>query len=343
MPYADSIRGIAIGVLPVFAFLLALAKLDTFKLVQPGRIAVAVFFGGLAAAVAYGFNSLFFFWLGPRVDWYASFGAPWVEELLKAAWIVYLVRSERVGFMVDAAICGFAAGAGFALVENLSYLEQWGGDSLVVWILRGFGTAVMHGGTTAIVGVVSVELLRRGTGRAFLPGLLLAVAIHTGWDVAVLSPLEASLAVVLGLPPLFVLTFSRSEDSLRDWIGSKLAKDIDLMEMIETGQFLETPSGQYLKSLNAFHPTVLGDMLCILQITSELSAASKGNLIRRMAGLAVEHDPELHDKLRELEYLERSVGLAGRSALAPLLSLSPRDRWELKKLSESGPPPLPRR
>ena len=336
MPVADSIWGIAAGVLPVLAFLGALAALDTFKLVRIGRIATALACGGAAALIALAINSLFFDNLEASFDTnYAQFGAPWVEELLKAAWVVYLVRSEKVGFMVDSAICGFATGAGFALIENLSYWEQWGGDGLTVWLLRGFGTAVMHGGTTAIVGVVAVELQRRGTVRAFVPGVLLAVAIHTGWDVALLSPLQASLVVVLGLPPLFILMFVRSEKSLQDWIGSKLAKDIDVMEMIETGHFLETPSGQYLKSLNAFQPQVLGDMLCILQLTSELSAESKGNMIRRMAGLPVEDDPELPGKLKELEYLERSIGLAGRSALGPLLSLSPRDRWELKRLSET--------
>ncbi len=332
---SESIWAIAAGVLPVLAFLGALATLDTFKLVRLGRIATALACGGAAALIAFALNSLFFDLLGSESDTYAKFGAPWVEELLKAAWVVYLVRSEKVGFMVDSAICGFATGAGFALVENISYWEQWGDDGLTLWLLRGFGTAVMHGGATAIVGIVAVELQRRGATRAFIPGLLLAVAIHTGWDVAVLSPLQASMVVVLGLPPLFILLFARSEDSLRDWIGSKLAKDMDLMDMIETGQFLETPSGLYLKSLQAFHPTVLGDMLCILQLTSELSAASKGNMIRRMAGLPVEDDPELHDKLKELEFLERSVGLAGRSALAPLLSLSSRDRWELKNLTET--------
>jgi RsiW-degrading membrane proteinase PrsW (M82 family) len=337
MPTSDTLWGMVAGVFPVLAFLGALAALDTFKLVRPTRIAISLACGGVAAVLAYATNSRLAGLLGANSDAYWQFGAPWVEEILKAAWILYLVRAEKVGFMVDSAICGFATGAGFALVENLVYLEEWSVTGLGIWLLRGFGTAVMHGGATAIVGVVAVEL-RRGERRlAFLSGILLAVAIHTGWDVAILSPLEASMAVLLGLPPLFILLVTRSEESLRDWIGNKLAKDIDLMEMIETGQFLETPSGRYLRSLNALPKSVLGDMLCILQLTSELSAASKGNMIRRMAGLPVEEDPEILEKLQELEFLERSIGIAGRSALAPLLSLSTRDRWELKRLAELKP------
>mgnify|MGYP000417393272 CR=1 FL=1 len=49
---------------------------------------------------------------------------------------------------------GFAVGAGFAVFENLFYLMQAEHRSLLVWFVRGFGTAIMHGGTTATVVIV---------------------------------------------------------------------------------------------------------------------------------------------------------------------------------------------
>ncbi len=322
--------GLTAGILPVFAFLLALKLLDTFRLVRPRQIAVAVGWGGLAGLAALGLNAGLFEATGPQ--WYAKFGAPWVEEALKAIWLVVLIRAERVAFLVDAAICGFAVGAGFALVENLAYLEQLLGGGIALWVLRGFGTAVMHGGAAAIVGVVAIGLRRSGRWLAMVAGLAVAIGVHTLWDMGVLTPLAASLTVVLGLPPLFVLIFERSEKALHTWMGQKLNQDVELLEMLTTGNFLETPAGSYLRSLNAFAPEVLGDMVCLLQVSSELSAAAKGERIRQWAGLPVAADSELEAKLRELEFLEKSVGLAGLHALAPILPLSSRDRWELQEL-----------
>ena len=62
------------------------------------------------------------------------------------------IRTKRpLNCSNDAAIYGFAVGTGFALVENVYYLLSLPGAPAALWIVRGFGTAVMHGGTTAIL------------------------------------------------------------------------------------------------------------------------------------------------------------------------------------------------
>ena len=63
---------------------------------------------------------------------------------------------HRIGFLVDAAIYGFAVGAGFALAENLYYLHLAAEAGMGTWIVRGFGTALMHGGTTALFAVMGL-------------------------------------------------------------------------------------------------------------------------------------------------------------------------------------------
>lgn len=108
--------------------------------------------------------------------------------------------------------------------------------------------------------------------------------------------------------------------------------------MLATGNFANTPAGQYLHSLSSFPPRVLGDMVCMLQISSELSAAAKGDRIRTWAGLPVEPDAQLESRLVELDFLGRSIGLAGRRALAPLLPLTSRDRSELRSLQNKARP-----
>jgi hypothetical protein len=85
---------------------------------------------------------------------YVRYLAPVVEEALKAAFLVFRIRTGRVGFLVDAAIHGFAVGAGFALVENVYYLNRLDDAPLGVWVVRGFGTAVLHGSTTAMFAVL---------------------------------------------------------------------------------------------------------------------------------------------------------------------------------------------
>ena len=49
--------------------------------------------------------------------------APIIEESAKAALLVALIASGRVGFLADAAVQGFAIGTGFALFENIWYLQ----------------------------------------------------------------------------------------------------------------------------------------------------------------------------------------------------------------------------
>ena len=294
--------------------------------------------GSVAACICYLINSSALAVLGTWSLWYARLGAPVIEEIAKAAYIFWLFRKAQVGFMVDAAICGFAAGAGFALVENVADLHLLGGTSLAVWTLRGFGTAMMHGGTTALVGVsanYAVSMGRTGRIAAFIPGLTLAILIHCAWNMAVLTPLEASISVLLGLPVVFTIVFIRSEKSLRKWMGDKLDQDIEVLSMISTGRFLETNAGLYLRRLSdLLPPPIVGDMLCLLQLSLELSLRAKGDMIRREAGFPVEPDPSLDAHFRELRFLEKSIGIAGRHALDPLLPLGYRDLWELQLLNE---------
>jgi RsiW-degrading membrane proteinase PrsW (M82 family) len=61
-------------------------------------------------------------------------------EALKALVLVALIRANRIAFLVDAAIFGFAVGAGFALVENLYFLGALRESHYAIWVVRGFGT-----------------------------------------------------------------------------------------------------------------------------------------------------------------------------------------------------------
>ena len=72
---------------------------------------------------------------------FTRYVAPVTEELFKGLAIVVLIRASRIGFLVDAAIFGFAVGTGFATVENLYYLGQNPIAGMGTWIARGSCTS----------------------------------------------------------------------------------------------------------------------------------------------------------------------------------------------------------
>jgi len=310
--------------------------LDSYKLVSLRKVAAALAAGAAAAAVCFVINRAIFQEFPAYQDQFARFGAPVVEELAKAVFWIFLIVTARVAFMVDSAICGFAVGAGFALVENVFYLQLLEGRGFGIWLLRGFGTAVMHGGVAAIGALISVYLSesRRWRGlRQFAPGLVAAMALHSFFNQGVLSPASSMGATIVGLPLVFAVVFYFSERSLHRWLGGKLDKDIDMIAMIASGEYKQTPQGAYLMSLNdAFSPEVRGDMLTLLHLTLEISARAKGDLMLREAGLEVPADPLLDSHFKELKYLEKSIGPTGMLAVRPLLSQTPRDLWEMHHL-----------
>ena len=62
---------------------------------------------------------------------------------------------------------GFAVGTGFAFVENLYYLYTFPEANIGTWIVRGFGTAMMHGGTTAVFAMMGLTMLEQ-RGRSMV-------------------------------------------------------------------------------------------------------------------------------------------------------------------------------
>jgi protease PrsW len=329
----------ALSVLPVLLFLLALALIDTYRLLTLSRILRIVAIGCGVAASCWLFNT-WVYGLGVNPQLWPRIGAPIFEEAAKALFAAWLIRNNRVAFMVDSAICGFALGAGFSVVENLSYLPVLSGAAIVAAAVRGLGTAMMHGGATALFAVVSNSLAEmRGSAAAviFLPGLVLAAGIHIVYNQHLFAPVYSAVLMLVAIPVLLACIFERSEKALEKWLGSRLDKDIDLLQMIDTGGFVYSDAGRYLQTLKSTFPSeIVGDMLCYLQVSLELSARAKGDLLRREMGFPVERDRELPSRLREMDWLEQRIGIAGKLALAPLLGQGRRDVWELRKMAGGG-------
>ena len=327
---------VAVGVLPVCLFLGALVLIDSYKLVALRAVLLSVGAGVIAAVASYGLNVS----LRPALDLefapYSWYVAPVVEESCKAVFVVYLLRRNKVGFVVDAAIHGFAIGTGFALLESLYYLRVDTG--VWMWISRGFGTAIMHGGTTAIVAMVSKTLQNRVAAfrvHLVLPGLGVAVVLHSLYNQFLLHPLLAAGLIMLVVPAVSVAVFQRSERETTAWLGTGFDTDQELLRVVQSGQLSSTPVGKYLMSLrNRFAPEVIVDMMCLLRLRAELAIRAKGILLLREAGFEAPPDPLLKDSIAELRYLDKSIGRTGLLALAPFLHGGTRDLWQLQLLEE---------
>ncbi|MCI0706182.1 MAG: PrsW family intramembrane metalloprotease [Ignavibacteriae bacterium] len=319
-------------------FLIGLVVLDSYKLVKFRTILTAVLFGGATALASLAANIALQDVLRLDVSMYSRYAAPVVEELLKAAYIMYLIRSKKIGFPVDAALLGFALGAGFAFVENVVYLNTIPDATAFVWAVRGFGTAIMHGGTVALFSVVSQsrsETLSSASPGVFLPGLLTAIVIHSFFNHFFLPPESQTLLYLVVLPTVFLLVFKQSERSTREWLGVGLDADVELLSLIKKGGVSTTKIGVYLQTLEThFSGDVLVDMLCYLRVHLELSVKAKALLLMRSAGFDPPPDPEIQAQLEELHFLKNRIGQTGKLLLKPFLRHTGRDLWQLHMLSE---------
>ena len=329
-----------VGLLPVLGFLTALLYLDSYKLVKL-RVVIAIVAAGVAAAyVCYLVNGYLLGLTGVEFTTFSRYIGPAVEEFAKALVIVALIKTDRIGFLVDAAIAGFAVGTGFAIVENLFYQHLAPEAGLGTWIVRGFGTAIMHGGTTAIFAVLSLSILERARGAsfaAFLPGFALAVVLHAAFNHLTASPRLATIAVIIVLPPVLYFVFERSERAMAHWLGHGFDADTKMLESITSGHFPDSHGGQYLASLrDRFEGAVVADLLCYLRLHTELALRAKGILMMRENGFDAAIDEATREKFVEMRYLERSVGKTGRLAVVPLLQGSSKDVWQLKMLESEA-------
>jgi len=327
---------VLLGLAPVVCFLGVLVALDSYKLVKLRNVLAVLAAGAAIAGASYGINGELLDRLDIEFITYTRYVAPPMEELLKAVILVALIRGHRIGFLVDAAIVGFATGTGFAMVENILYLKIAPDAPLGAWFVRGFGTAIMHGGATAIFGVMGLAMVERAQRSgllAFVPGFLLAVALHSAFNHFFFSPFISTVGIAIVLPVILQLVFARSEAAMGQWLGTGFDADTEMLSLINSGGLSDSPVGRYLTQLKEkFQGPVVADLVCYLRLHTELALRAKGVLMMRENGFEVPIDEPTREKFVEMTYLEKSIGPTGRLALQPMLHMSHKDLWQLYML-----------
>lgn len=342
-----------IALAPVLVLLIGFDRLDVFKLISLRRIALLVLAGGVTAVAAYFANGGVM--LGFPIDTsnYSRYVAPEVEESLKAIVVIALFALNRIGFKLDAAITGFAIGAGFSMVENVFYLQVQGDANVSAWLVRGLGTAVMHGGATALFAAVSHEMTERqaegSAGRyifnpfLFLPGLALAVVLHSAFNHFGAYPVLAMLMTFLLVPFTLFLVFQRGEAAQIKWLENDRAAHAKALADIRSGAFAQSEAGQALAHqitrLTKAGRAAEADVMAWVELKTELILRAEEILLSaddngQEGELAEPIQPtaEDRDKFIRLEALERTLGKPVLGVLGKKLAFSRNDLWELERL-----------
>ncbi len=326
-----------VSLIPVFLYLIMLLYLDSMKLVRKKLLMMCLGWGIISAGLCYFINTYLIGIFHIEFESYSMLFAPVVEEILKFSFLWVLIRRSKIGFMIDGAIYGFSIGAAFSFVENLYYLFAYSSDenNLMVWIIRGFGTAIMHGGATGIMGILCMSALNRKSNLTVstLYGALAAIFIHGIYNRFLVSPLLSTLLMVIITPAAIIFIFNLNEKSIRNWLELEFDSEVNMLRMIKKGKFSDTKTGGYLISIKEhFQPEIVVDIYCYLTLYLELSMKAKSVLMMNEVGLSIPKDPALTDQLNELEALKKNIGRGGCMAISPVLKMSRKDLWKLSIL-----------
>src|SRR3954467_3498109 len=238
---------------PVFVWLAA------FKLMRLREILLLLILGGVCALAAYPVAGRFLDTLPIGFNSYSRFVAPWIEEAVKALAIILLFRLNRIGYKLDAVISGFAIGAGFSVLENIIYLLRFPDFGAGTWIVRGLGTAIMHGTTLALLAAIAHEFAERETREAagdfdfhlwwFLPGYLIAVAMHTAFNQFPDRPLVAMMGAIIIAPIVLNAIFHFGTLETERWLATECAEHHAQLDLLRSGQWPDNPSGRKMAAL----------------------------------------------------------------------------------------------
>jgi len=334
-----------LALFPVLVLLAAFVWLDAFKLMSLKEILVLLLLGGIGALAAWPVAGRFLDTLPIGFNSYSRYVAPWIEEAIKAVIVVLLFRLNRIGYKLDAVISGFAVGAGFSVVENIFYLVRFPDYGAGTWLVRGLGTAVMHGTTLAIVAATAHEFAERETRESagdfgfrlwwFVPGYLVAVAIHTAFNHFPDRPLVAMMGAIVIAPIVLIGIFSFGTDEARKWLATEYAEHQMQLEVLRAGRWPESPSGRKIAALaERVDGDTAGRLRRYWELQAYLVVEAEETMIEEASGDARFDQSQVRAAFAELAGLRKAIGLSTFTAFKPLLPFTSNDEWEVAELRQ---------
>lgn len=334
-----------LALVPVLLLLSIFIWLDAFKLMSLREILLLLVLGGLGAVAAYPVSGRLLDQLPIGFSFYSRFVAPWIEEAIKGLIVIALFRFNRIGYKLDAVITGFAIGAGFSVVENIIYLIRFPEYGAGTWLVRGLGTAVMHGTTLAILAAVAHEFAERENREAaggfnfnllwFVPGFLAAVALHMLFNQFPDQPMLAMLGAAMFAPIALIAILNFGTSEAQEWLTAERGAHQAQLDALSAGQWPDSPSGHKVAALaERLGPDAAERVRRYWQLLAWLVVQAEETLLEEAAG-DVEFDRErIRASFAELPRLKHALGRSTFAALKPLLPFSRNDYWELSELRQ---------
>jgi RsiW-degrading membrane proteinase PrsW (M82 family) len=334
-----------LALVPVLLLLAIFNWLDAFKLMSLREILLLLVAGGVGALAAYPVAGRFLDTLPIGFSNYSRFVAPWLEEAIKGVIVILLFRFNRIGYKLDAVISGFAIGAGFSMVENIIYLLRFPDYDAGTWLVRGLGTAVMHGATLAILAATAHEFaereMRESAGEFdfhywwFVPGYLAAVALHTAFNQFPDRPLLAMMGAAIVAPLAIIAIFQFGTTEAQAWLAAECAAHQAQLDALRAGKWPEGRAGQRIAALaQRLDPESVRRIRRYWELQAYLVVQAEEAMIEEAAGDVTFEPEQIRAALAELGGLRRALGRSTFTALKALLPFSRNDYWEISELRQ---------
>jgi hypothetical protein len=228
------------------------------------------------------------------------------------------------------------------MAENLWYLAELQDANITDWLVRGFGTAIMHGAATALFAVISHEWSEKQAESAatqyrfnpllFVPGLLAAMVVHSIFNHLPAQPLLAMVLMLLLAPMTLFLTLARSERVTRQWLAADAAAHRQLLEDIRAGHF-ESKTGSDLRDhLRDLRAANAEDVMAYVELKTELVLRAEESILATHNGGAASMGETELAKFERLDALEKRLGKAVVAAISSRIGFSRNDLYELGRL-----------
>ena len=340
---------IFVATLVPLLFLYIIWALDLYASGSFRTVAICFVWGLVSFALAYGVNTFSLNFVSYAI--FVTVIAPIVEEILKSLMLVYYIRKPDFTYFVDGAIYGFASGIGFSVFENYYYL--YGEEAaLVMTIGRVLSTCLMHGTTSALVGITLGRFrFQRRAGRtlSLIGGLAVAMAFHMAFNSVVkateeLGWLLLAIAAIIGFAGVGAVWFAIRQGlrEERAWIEEKLG----MADRVTAAESKVVLSLEYLQEV--LEPFVQRFGLEKAKQAEEffVKQAQLGIKRKTLEKLAHEEDELLrHNILVEIERLRVEMDAARQSlgvyAMAYLRSIFPQETsplWGRLEAAVAAPP-----
>lgn len=170
--------------------------------------------------------------------------APFLEEALKLAFLLFLYNRTLARYSGDALVYGFAVGSGFAILESAAYVFGQADPNFGGVLTRIVSTGLFHASLSAIMGTaVGGVLYRRRwlTYPFFAVIYLFAVILHHLFNIyALLEAVvgDVQTAIFIGLSSLFIVLglqyFNRARERQR--ILREAASALEAVEQLVVRQ-----------------------------------------------------------------------------------------------------------